>query len=559
MAEQRKIFKDPVHGTIELHPLLVKIIDTPQFQRLRNIKQLGAVSYVYPGATHSRFEHSIGVAYLAGEILKSIKEKQKELGITDWDVLCVQFAALCHDLGHGPFSHMFDLMFLPEARQLKRDELSKKIDDLLKHMKKMTGEDQGDSEEIKELQKLQKEIQDLIKDLIDPKTEHEELSKKMIDHLMEKNDDLLKQMYDVRKKMTDEDSEKVDGVLTKMEDVQKIMTDKDKGHSGKIEELKKILKKYLKEYLKEDLDFIKDLIDPPKKTIPATDQPTGGSGGARKQRPPANRSEKRYILYDIVSNTINKIDVDKWDYFARDCHYLGMKNSFDHERLIKSARACKVNGKWQICYRDKDVFNLYDMFYTRFSLHKRAYQHKVKNAIELMIKEAFIKAKEHKFEDWTLSTAIEDMGAYTKLTDTVFDQILNSTSAELQEARGILERIVKRDHYYCLGEFHSEDTLQVIKENWKTFHQGTQEEYIVDDVTFNYGKRAHDPIEDVRFYNKRNPQQARAITRAEVSRLLPETFEETIYRIYTRRMDKDLKDDEDAFEKFRNNSYKKKN
>ncbi|XP_038127419.1 deoxynucleoside triphosphate triphosphohydrolase SAMHD1-like isoform X3 [Cyprinodon tularosa] len=518
MAEQRKIFKDPVHGTIELHPLLVKIIDTPQFQRLRNIKQLGAVSYVYPGATHSRFEHSIGVAYLAGEILKSIKEKQKELGITDWDVLCVQFAALCHDLGHGPFSHMFDLMFLPEARQLKRDELSKKIDDLLKHMKKMTGEDQGDSEEIKELQKLQKEIQDLIKDLIDPKTEHEELSKKMIDlkkknddllkhmkkmtgedqgdseeikelqklqkeiqdlikdlidlkteheelskkmidHLMEKNDDLLKQMYDVRKKMTDEDSEKVDGVLTKMEDVQKIMTDKDKGHSGKIEELKKILKKYLKEYLKEDLDFIKDLIDPPKKTIPATDQPTGGSGGARKQRPPANRSEKRYILYDIVSNTINKIDVDKWDYFARDCHYLGMKNSFDHERLIKSARACEVDGEWQICYRDKDVFNLYDMFYTRFSLHKRAYQHKVKNSIEWMITDAFLEADEH----LSLSKAINNMEKYTQLTDDVFEKILNDSSGKLDDAKAILQRIHRRDLYSCLGELISKGSKEELE------------------------------------------------------------------------------------------------
>uniref|UniRef100_A0A3Q2CP15 HD domain-containing protein n=1 Tax=Cyprinodon variegatus TaxID=28743 RepID=A0A3Q2CP15_CYPVA len=106
----------PIHGTIELHPLLVKIIDTPQFQRLRNIKQIGAASYIYPGATNSRFDHSIGVAYLAGELLKSIREKQQDLGITDWDVLCVQIAALCHDLGHGPFSHMFDQMFIPRAR-----------------------------------------------------------------------------------------------------------------------------------------------------------------------------------------------------------------------------------------------------------------------------------------------------------------------------------------------------------------------------------------------------------------------------------------------------------
>ncbi|XP_015260267.1 PREDICTED: deoxynucleoside triphosphate triphosphohydrolase SAMHD1-like [Cyprinodon variegatus] len=116
MAEQKKVFKDPIHGTIELHPLLVKIIDTPQFQRLRNIKQIGAASYIYPGATNSRFDHSIGVAYLAGELLKSIREKQQDLGITDWDVLCVQIAALCHDLGHGPFSHMFDQMFIPRAR-----------------------------------------------------------------------------------------------------------------------------------------------------------------------------------------------------------------------------------------------------------------------------------------------------------------------------------------------------------------------------------------------------------------------------------------------------------
>ncbi|XP_028427157.1 deoxynucleoside triphosphate triphosphohydrolase SAMHD1-like [Perca flavescens] len=94
-----KVFNDPIHGTVELHPLLIKIIDTPQFQRLRNIKQLGGVYFVYPGASHNRFEHSIGVAHLAGQLVEALRTRQPELDIDDRDVLCVKIAGLCHDLG----------------------------------------------------------------------------------------------------------------------------------------------------------------------------------------------------------------------------------------------------------------------------------------------------------------------------------------------------------------------------------------------------------------------------------------------------------------------------
>uniref|UniRef100_A0A3Q3MXZ8 HD domain-containing protein n=1 Tax=Labrus bergylta TaxID=56723 RepID=A0A3Q3MXZ8_9LABR len=115
-----QVFNDPIHGSIELHPLLIKIIDTPQFQRLRFIKQLGGVYFVYPGASHNRFEHSIGVGYLAGKLAEALRSRQPELNITDRDVLCVQIAGLCHDLGHGPFSHLYDGMFLPKALEKKR-------------------------------------------------------------------------------------------------------------------------------------------------------------------------------------------------------------------------------------------------------------------------------------------------------------------------------------------------------------------------------------------------------------------------------------------------------
>jgi len=90
-----------VHGQIDLHPTLWKIIDTPQYQRLRRCKQLGHASLVFQNATHSRFEHSVGVAYKAGKVVRRIQEKQPGLNVTAKDKLCVEIAALVHDLGHG--------------------------------------------------------------------------------------------------------------------------------------------------------------------------------------------------------------------------------------------------------------------------------------------------------------------------------------------------------------------------------------------------------------------------------------------------------------------------
>lgn len=110
-----KILNDPVHGHISLDSLVLQIIDTPQFQRLRFLKQLGSAYYVFPGASHNRFEHSIGVCHLAHEMILSIRAKQPELNITDSDVKCIKLAALCHDLGHGPFSHIFDNEFMRQT------------------------------------------------------------------------------------------------------------------------------------------------------------------------------------------------------------------------------------------------------------------------------------------------------------------------------------------------------------------------------------------------------------------------------------------------------------
>ncbi|RLN58122.1 hypothetical protein BBJ28_00001341 [Nothophytophthora sp. Chile5] len=114
--------KDSVHGLITFEPICMRIIDTLQvrlFQRLRNLHQLGAANFVYIGATHSRFEHCLGVAYLAEQMMESILVHQPWLPITKTDVLCIKIAGLCHDLGHGPFSHVFDGIFFEQLRRKK--------------------------------------------------------------------------------------------------------------------------------------------------------------------------------------------------------------------------------------------------------------------------------------------------------------------------------------------------------------------------------------------------------------------------------------------------------
>lgn len=104
-----KSIYDNVHRIYTQWPVpLMTIINTPEFQRLKRIKQLGACHHVFTGAVHTRFEHSIGVGHLAQRMMHTLRQNQPELGINDDTVLIFQLAGLCHDVGHGPISHGFD-------------------------------------------------------------------------------------------------------------------------------------------------------------------------------------------------------------------------------------------------------------------------------------------------------------------------------------------------------------------------------------------------------------------------------------------------------------------
>lgn len=117
----KKVFRDPIYNLItfdkEKDLLLLKIIDTYEFQRLRRIRQLGVSWLTYPTAVHTRFSHSLGVAFLAGKIFDKL-DLEEEITFNDEDgehtllkeelKLLLQATALLHDIGHGPFSHAFE-------------------------------------------------------------------------------------------------------------------------------------------------------------------------------------------------------------------------------------------------------------------------------------------------------------------------------------------------------------------------------------------------------------------------------------------------------------------
>src|SRR5512135_389320 len=100
-----EIIRDPLWNNIRLDPLAFELIDTPAFQRLRYVRQLGLAYLVYPGATHSRFEHALGAYHLARSTLMLLAETDSSYAISDTEQRIVRAAALLHDVGHYPFSH----------------------------------------------------------------------------------------------------------------------------------------------------------------------------------------------------------------------------------------------------------------------------------------------------------------------------------------------------------------------------------------------------------------------------------------------------------------------
>ena len=105
-----KIIHDGIHGSMKLTGLILDLVKTPEFQRLRHIRQLGLAYLVYPGANHSRFEHSLGAWNVARRLAG-------EVGLQEDESMLLQVGALLHDIGHGPFSHTFESIYKHYVRE----------------------------------------------------------------------------------------------------------------------------------------------------------------------------------------------------------------------------------------------------------------------------------------------------------------------------------------------------------------------------------------------------------------------------------------------------------
>ncbi|KAK9935504.1 hypothetical protein M0R45_022606 [Rubus argutus] len=404
---------DNLHGIVYLEPLFLKFIDTEQFQRLRDLKQLGLTNMVYPGAVHSRFEHSLGVYWLAGEAINKIKSYQgQELGIESFDVKTVKLAGLLHDVGHGPFSHMFESGFLPQVF--------------------------GD------------------------KWSHEDMSVKMIDYIVDKHH-----------------------------------IDIENGYIKRVKEM--IL--------------------------------------ASSKHVPQNAATEKRFLYDIVANGRNGIDVDKFDYIARDSRACGVGCNFHFERLMETMRVMDD----EICYRASEYLTINKLFVTRADLHRTVYTHAKVKAIELMVIDALCKAN----ADLGIADSIHKPSEFWKLDDSILKRIETTDNPNLKEAKDLILRIRRRDLYQFCNEFSvPKDRLEHFKVitpqdiicSQKAGDVTLKEEDVaVSTVKIDLTNDRNNPLERVSFFKDFESNEKFPIQVDRISHLLPAFFQDKIVRVYAKK------------------------
>jgi len=358
---------DTIHNVIHIEPAVQTVLDTPPVQRLANLKQLGCAFNTYPCCTHTRKEHSLGVMELAGRMVSNLSSKQPKLNITAKDILCIRLAGLCHDLGHGPFSHGYEA-FLEAVRKNETEN-----------------PDQYKDRNDRFVQEFGVDIPQL-----PSRYEHEETSLVMIDSL------LASIGLEIDLSNLDEPLKQIGGGI----DSKQFGTVYE--WNGKIDT----------PFTSRDWVFIKEAIY--GGALPKSHAPSG-----QGQSDFVGRPREKEFLYDIVNNRHNGLDVDKIDYFERD----GRASKTNESNNLKFLTDSFVGrGRYQgigideeqeflmICYPHKMISPANQFFQTRKRNHEAIYTHKKTKAAELQMVDLLLEADKH--FSMLMSTQLDDPSAF---------------------------------------------------------------------------------------------------------------------------------------------------
>ena len=415
-----KMIYDSIYGSMKISKLAQLIINTHIFHRLRNLKQLGLCYFVFPNAIHTRFEHSIGTYHLTKIFLKNLKNNSdkseldkltinnKIVVLDDKLIELISIGGLCHDLGHGPFSHVFDDVYI----------------------KNSINDNNHDN---------------------NPNNNHEYRSCKLLEMIYNESEEI---------------------------------------------------KRYIST---DELKFIFTLIDPDKNI-------------------------NNGWVYQIISNNLNSIDVDKFDYLTRDSKMLGIPISFNIDRLMNNSKIINNN----ICYSkniDSDIINL---FQSRHYLHRKVYLHKVTVAADFMMSE-LLKNNDKLLE---IRESLYDLNKFIKLTDDYIMVMLELLRIKSNQI--ILDRFKKHQFYKLVASYTSK-TNYIKFDNKQDKQDDNQElipnkyqtsDYIICNFKIGYiSGNKKNPLDYVYLYdNKTN--KIKLLKDSNTTTLIPYNYQEYITMIF---------------------------
>ncbi|MEO8182418.1 MAG: HD domain-containing protein [Deltaproteobacteria bacterium] len=352
-ARERTI-RDPVHGDILAGPLQCLVIDTVAFQRLRYIRQTGLLHFIFPGAVHTRFSHSIGAMWNARRLFARLFPRAVEAS-RDYVNQCFQLAALLHDVGHCAFSHAIEGISLAEQP-------------LFPSPRKLV-EQWGAEEDVTD--DLRRRWARLVDDLPqDPRhATHEEIGQLIVEAVFQDPS------------VTAYCSEQGYGPLDMATDVRALLSKRAKPSDRLDQEFQLLLN---------------DIAGRPA---------TSSDAGAR--------AELLKILRSFISGTL---DVDRLDYLARDSHYTGTcYGTCDTEVLLNGLEiAWDPEGVLRPVLRERALDALDDMLWSRSQLFQQVLNHKTNVLLNAMLSRA---VREAMLDDQVHLKPPRSLGGYLRFTD----------------------------------------------------------------------------------------------------------------------------------------------